>query len=202
MGTSPVAIPLTFESTKFPSVESKITQLQKDRQEALAAHELARRRMADRFHNKTKPFIQGQLVWLEAKNLKTNYPKKFAPKREGPFKITRVLGPLTYQLELPKRWKIHNTFHASLLSPFHENEIHGPNFPKPPPDLIEGEEQYEVEAIRKHKKSGRGYVYLVKWKDYPTGEETWEPASAFIGAKETLEAYKRLHRLPPFNIRK
>jgi hypothetical protein len=198
MGTSPLAIPLSFESTKFPSVESRLSQLTKDRNEALAAHELARRRMIDRFRSKANPFTKGQLVWLESKHLKTNYPKKLSPKREGPFKITEVLGPLTYRLELPKRWKIHNTFHATLLTPFSENDVHGPNFTKPPPDLIEGEEHYEVEAIRKHRKAGRGYSYLVKWKDYPTGEETWEPASSFTGSKETLDDYRRLHKLPPY----
>ena len=39
---------------------------------------------------------------------------------------------------------------------------------KPPPDLIEGEEEYEVEAIMNHKKWGRGYQYLIKWKGKDT----------------------------------
>jgi len=38
---SPVAIPMTFEHMKFPAVEDKIKALQKDQEEALAAHELA-----------------------------------------------------------------------------------------------------------------------------------------------------------------
>ena len=29
-------------------------------------------------------------------------------------------------------------FHASLLTPYKGNDIHGPNFPQPPPDLING----------------------------------------------------------------
>ena len=52
------------------------------------------------------PFKKGEKVWLEARNLKclvTN--PKFAPKREGPFTITKVLSPITYQLHLPKTWK-------------------------------------------------------------------------------------------------
>ena len=92
------------------------------------------------------PFKKGEKVWLEARNLKhlvTNL--KFAPKREGPFTITKVLSPITYQLCLPKTWKIHPIFHATLLSPYHENNVHGPNFPTPPPDLIAGEEQYKID---------------------------------------------------------
>jgi hypothetical protein len=38
-------------------------------------------------------------------------------------------------------------FHASLLSPYKETEEHSANYPELPPDLIEGEEEYEVEEI-------------------------------------------------------
>jgi len=51
-----------------------------------------------------------------------------APKREGPFKIEQVMGPLTFKLKLPITWRIHNVFHATLLMPYTEIEIHGPNF--------------------------------------------------------------------------
>ena len=40
-GLSPLAIPTSFENTKFPSVDDRIKQLQSDREEALVAHELA-----------------------------------------------------------------------------------------------------------------------------------------------------------------
>ena len=71
--------------------------------------------------------------------------------------ITEVLGPVTYHLKLPETWHIHPMFHTILLSPYQETTVHGPNPTRPPPDLIEGEEQYEVEAIMGHKKWGRGY---------------------------------------------
>jgi len=62
------------------------------------------------------------------------------------------MGPITYCLKLLDQWQIHPVFHASLLSPYQETETHGPNFLQPPPDLIEGEEEYEVEAIIAHRK--------------------------------------------------
>jgi hypothetical protein len=67
-----------------------------------------------------------------------------------PTKIKKVLGPVTYLLDLPKQWKIHSVFHACLLSPFKETEFHGPNNTRPPPNLIEGIEEYKVEAILAH----------------------------------------------------
>ena len=47
-GESPIAIPLSFENTKYPSTDDKMKTLMQNREEALAAHELARSRMADR----------------------------------------------------------------------------------------------------------------------------------------------------------
>jgi hypothetical protein len=41
-------------------------------------------------------------------------------------------------------------FHALTLTPYVETKEHGENYSRPPLDLIEGEEQYEVEAIRSH----------------------------------------------------
>jgi hypothetical protein len=41
--------------------------------------------------------------------------------------------------------------------------MHGPNFSQPSPDLIGGEEEYEVEAILNH---------LIKWKRYPYSNNT------------------------------
>ena len=46
-GESLVAIPLSFESTKYLTIEDKMKTLLRNRQEALAAHKLARSRMAD-----------------------------------------------------------------------------------------------------------------------------------------------------------
>ena len=55
-GESPVAIPLSFKSTKYPSMEDKMKTLLQNRQEALAAHKLARSQMTDRgCHRFTSP---------------------------------------------------------------------------------------------------------------------------------------------------
>ena len=118
----------------------------------------------------------GDQVWLEGHNLQVDRPSvKLAPKRYGPFKIRKVLLPITYQLALPPQWKIHNVFHADLLTPYHETELHRPNFTRPPPDLIDGEEEYKVEEILQSRRFGRGckVQYLVKWKGYPESDNQW-----------------------------
>ena len=47
----------------------------------------------------------GQMVWLKAKNLSLPYGTiKLALRQHGPFKITKVISPVAYQLELPCQW--------------------------------------------------------------------------------------------------
>jgi Integrase zinc binding domain/Chromo (CHRromatin Organisation MOdifier) domain len=193
-GESPKALPLMYENTKFPSIDNKIKQMMTDRDEALAAHELARARMAERRRNMFTPFTVGQKVWLDTRNMKTNYHKKMAPKQEGPFEVEEVLGPVTYWLKLPTTWRIHNVFHAVLLKPYIETEVHGENFSRPIPDILE-EKVYNVETILKHWRRGRSYQYLIKWEGYPISEALWEPQEAFFDDVNLLSLYKKRHQL-------
>ncbi len=123
-------------------------------------------------------FKEGDQVWLEGRNIHTSHPTaKLAPKRYGPFPITKVLGPVMYQLRLPEQWSIHPVFHVDLLMPYKETEFHGRNFEWPLPDLINGEEEYEVERIinSRHFGHGRQVQYLVHWKGYPKLDDQWIP---------------------------
>ena len=195
-GDSPLAIPHSFENTRFPAVEAKMRQLQKNREEALAAHELARTRMIEQKRSNFTPFRKGEKVWLDSRNLKKLYHKKMARKQEGPFKIVNVLGPLTYRLNLPETWKIHNVFHTSLLRRYRENDVYRANYERPPAELDhEGQEVYNVEAILKHRKRGRGYQYFVKWEGYLITEALWEPESSFSNDGDVLDQYKTRHQL-------
>jgi hypothetical protein len=71
--------------------------------------------------------------------------------------------------------KVHNVFHADLLSPYRSTSAYGPVDVRPPPEVIEGEEEYEIESIIKAQRRGpkRVLSYLVKWKGYPDSENSW-----------------------------
>ncbi len=142
-------------------------------------------------------FMVGTQVWLEGTHLHLPYQAtKLAPKRYGPFEITKEISPVAYQLHLPISWNIHNVFHASLLSPYREMTAHGPNYSRLPPDLIEGEEEYEVKKIVNHRRSGQSQTlqYLIKWKGYPEADNTWEPADQ-VHALELVKAYHQQNPL-------
>ena len=133
----------------------------------------------------------GTQVWLEGTHLRLPYQMtKLAPKCYGLFKVTKEVSPVAYQLCLPAAWNIHDIFHASLLLPYCETTAHGPNYSRPPPDLIEGEEEYKVEKVINHWHSGRARTlqYLIKWKGYPEADNTWEPADQ-VHAPHLIKAY-------------
>ena len=48
-------------------------------------------------------------------------------------------------------------FHATLLKPYTKTETHGENHTRPPPELLEEQEVYEVETIVKHQRREKGY---------------------------------------------
>jgi transposase InsO family protein len=194
LGIQPRAIPETFETTQYASIEDKMTSLERTRKEAIAAHELAANRMAARIRSTFKPFEKGQQVWLDSKNLAMPYAtKKMAPRCEGPFTITEVLGPVSYRLKLPATWQVHDVFHAALLSPFRTNDVYGPAFPKPPPDLVNGQEEYEVEAIVRHRMKAKKREYYVKWVGYPHWDNTWQKRDTLLKAQDILDSYERVH---------
>uniref|UniRef100_A0A0W0F0Q7 Reverse transcriptase-rnase h-integrase n=1 Tax=Moniliophthora roreri TaxID=221103 RepID=A0A0W0F0Q7_MONRR len=190
MGYHPRPLPTVFEKTTVPSVEKRVAELKKLREETSALLDIAARRVKERSGKNLDKFEKGQKVWLEGKNLSLGYPSpKLSPKRKGPFEITEVLGPMTYKLKLPFQWRIHPVFHAGLLSPYKETDVHGPNFLEPPPDIVEGQEEYEVKAIIGHRPKRKNQPpkeYLVSWKGYDSSHNQWlKPA----GLKHSIELY-------------
>ena len=146
----------------------------------------------------------GDLVMLNAKNIRTKRPtKKLAPKLYGPFCILEKIGSRSFRLELQTRWRIQNVFHVSLLEPYRANSIEGRTVSRPEPEEIEGELEYEVEAIlqseirtTKRKVKGRyktyqTLYYLVKWKGYPEHECSWEPGTNLGQAEKEVEEFHK-----------
>jgi hypothetical protein len=174
IGYEPVESTLMPPPSGNETTEQRVTRMVEFRREAITMlNKLAQR----------NPIIDGQYhkgdhVWLEASHLKLPHQAtKLAPRRYGPFLIVQEISPVAYRLKLPVSWRIHDVFHTSLLTPYRETTEHGPNFSRPPPDMIEGEAEYEVESIVAHRHFGRGKKlhYLIKWKGYPASDNTWEP---------------------------
>src|SRR5712672_1696558 len=189
LGYRPRLFPAQPIATNNESAESRINTLHQKRAQATAAINHAAKTPV----TPKDVFKLDDQVWLESKHLALPHQsKKLAPKRVGPFRITKVISPVVFQLSLPSSWHIHDVFHASLLTSYHETTAYGPNFIRPPPDLIDGEEEYEVEAVLNHRVFGRRrqVQYLIKWKGYPHSDNTWEP-SENVHADDLIRAYHK-----------
>jgi len=88
--------------------------------------------------------------------------------------------------------RIHPVFHNSLLKPYVETSAHGPNFTRPPPEIIGGEEgHYKIEKILQSQptRNKRSTEYLVHWKGYTNADCTWVPAKELTHAKELVQEF-------------
>src|SRR6267154_268113 len=168
IGANPTASINTPEDS-VPAAQEHLKQLQESRSDAQKA--LQKRIKPLRL---TKSFDPGDKVWLDAHNLRIRVPsRKLSPWRYGPYEVKEQVSPVTYCLKLPPSLRIHNVFHVDLLTPYYETEEHGANYLQPPPELIDGEEEYEVEEIIDEHTNRRKKQYLIKWIGYPASENSW-----------------------------
>ena len=111
-------------------------------------------------------------------------------KRYRPFRITKDIGSGAFQLELPKEWMIHNVFNKDLLTQCVELKFQGQHKDLAPPStIINKEEEYEVEEVRKHRIRGQETQYLVHWKGYGNEHNQWIAESGLPHTRQAIEDY-------------
>ncbi len=175
-----------FDSTipsnsHVPSVNQWLDSLEKSKRHAQVAIHRANESMARYANKKRRPchFRPGDFVHLSMKHFVPegfSGAKKLMPKFCGPFKITEAINDVTFRLDLPKPIRdrgVHNAFHTKLLRPAHIDPDDTRTIPPPPPVLVDGNEEYEVEKILQHRKRRGRRQYLVKWVGFPDTENSW-----------------------------
>ena len=75
-----------------------------------------------------------------------------------------MISQVAYGLDLPPTWWIHLVIHVSNLKRFHRSKEFQREERPPSPVVVDGEEEYEVEVILRHKGRGVQRLYLVMWK--------------------------------------
>ncbi|QRW20573.1 Retrotransposable element Tf2 protein [Rhizoctonia solani] len=181
-GRNPVMSPSNVP-TNIPEADHVADTLAQEWKEAESALRMTKEKMAG-LKGTTPEYSIGEKVWLDGKNveLQTN-SNKLDPRRLGPFEILEKISSHAYRLKLPETLKIHNVFYVGLLSKVHENPSQP--FPEqPPPETIEGEEEYKVEQIIDSKRQRGKWFYLIKWKGYGPKDNSWEPEELLKHSQE------------------
>ena len=80
-------------------------------------------------------------------------PVKLKRQWIEPFSIAKVISPMAYRLNLNPNWRIHLVFHVSNLKRYYRSEEFEWVELPPSPVVVEGEKEFEVEAILRHKGS-------------------------------------------------
>ncbi|KAL0149885.1 hypothetical protein M9458_054816 [Cirrhinus mrigala] len=118
----------------------------------------------------------GHYLRLSTRDLRLHQPcRKLSPRYIGPFKILRRINDVTFQLQLPPRYRIHPTFHISLLKPCYPSatEQPGAEVEPPPPEILEPPSIYTVHEILGSRRRGGQLEYLVDWEGYGPEERSW-----------------------------
>ena len=176
-GQTPFYLLHGYEPTAYPSdvanapglAEERLEQLAANRDKAIIVHKRAQEAMIARKPGLAyKKFEVGDKVWLDARNLRLKTTRKLTPRRLGPFEVTEEISPVVFKLKLPETWRVHNVFHASLLTPQVVTPEYGVPTDPPLPKLVDGESEFKVENILQHKFIGRKKEirYLVHWRGY------------------------------------
>jgi hypothetical protein len=180
-------------------------------------------------HRRELTFQLGDLVYLSTKHihLQNHSCSKLKPRFIGPFKVIKVISPVTYKLELPNSMLIHPVFHISLLKPHPEqslveqqssdnnsasqatSSIPSPD-PSPPVITSNSVPLYEVERVLSKRCRGNRIQYLIKWVNYPDYENSWEPEENLAEAQEAISNWElqtdqqtaRQHRQPRQRLRR
>ena len=132
-------------------------------------------------HRVEQSFEVGDLVYLRLQpyrqsSLKQKGAEKLKPKFYGPYKVSRRIGEVACELELPEGSKIHNVFHVSCLKKGVGQQVTtSSELP-----LLDEEGQLILvleENLQERERKLRSRVireYLVKWKDLPIEDATSE----------------------------
>ena len=114
---------------------------------------------------------------------------KLSPKYYGPYKVLQKIGTMAYKLELPAASRLHPVFHVSCLK-----KVIGDKLPvqKILPKLDEeGKiilESEEITKTRTRQLRNRSISeYLIKWKNLPTEDSTWEDENFMQNYREVLK---------------
>jgi transposase InsO family protein len=191
-----------FEPNQRPSrletVNEFTDRMKTTLDEAKAALVKSKEDMTRYYNQKRTPapdYKPGNKVYLDTSDIQTTRPsRKLSHCRLGPFPIVERVGNNAYRLQLPLSMKrLHPVFNVVKLTMAPDDPIPGRQaIPPPPPEIVDGEEEWVVEEILDTKMVNRKLRYLVKWAGFGIEHNSWEPWDG-VHAPELVADFYRHH---------
>ncbi|CAI7748035.1 unnamed protein product [Closterium sp. NIES-54] len=111
------------------------------------------------------------------KSLRLPGPSKLRPRFCGPFKIIKMVTPVTVKLLLPDDWRIHDAFHVSLIRKFVPATTDIARQQAAPTARPVPEPTLDPSKILAHRvrldAAGRHVDFLIRWTDLTSEDDTW-----------------------------
>ena len=197
--------PVLIRGDVHPTSNPEVNQMLEDRNQMIDVLKeqlcLAQNRMkvqADK-HRREVEYQVGDMVFLKIqpyrfKNLTKRSNQKLSPRFYGPYEVIAKVGAAAYRLRLPDTSRVHPVFHVSLL----KRCVAPGTFSQPLPLCLneEWELQQEPEDIMAIRINEQGrHELLVKWKNLPSFENSWESKSVFMQQYPTFQLEDKLSLL-------
>jgi len=149
------------------------------------------KRYADRGRKETEIWKKGDRVLLSTKDLvfKERPSKKLTERYVGPYAIEEVVSSNAVKLRLPSLMRIHPVINVSWIVRYKE-QVKGQKREEEKPVEVEGVEEWEVKKILNKKKIRGVEKYLIWWKGFTAGEDTWEKRENLKNVEELIKEFK------------
>ena len=191
----------TGSETSLPDVRFLRQHVRRDAQLAM---DFAAAQAKLRYDNRHRllEFDVGDMVFLRLHHgyhLPGRPAKAYSQQRAGPYRVLERVGRLAYRLDIPPNSRIHPVISIAHLSPSADGEDPFQRLTSPPgpvrDDQPRADDEYEVEAILKHRRDKRkgGLEYLLKWLGYGHEHNVWQHETDLIGATELIGDYWERH---------
>jgi hypothetical protein len=189
------------ERSTVPAAEAMFQSIRESTEQAIENLKKAQETQALHANKKRRDeqFKEGEKVYLSTENLPiVTGVSKLNPKYIGPFEIIQIVNSVAVKLKLPPTMNIVNTFHVSRLKKVHASE----SFPgrstvrQPDPVIVNTNDsslnEWEVEEIIGKRVNRRRIEYLVKWKNCPIENNSWEPVSNLTNSTDLVKQYEEI----------
>ena len=182
------------QESDIPAVDELTSQLQDiiDRARKHITEAQARQQKNYDTGRRDQTFKQHDDVLLSREGIQLPTNSTYMLPFVGPFKVAECLPNDNYRLQLPPTMRIHPVFHVSKLRRYRQDDTLQRPQRRPPPETVDGEDEYEVDHIVRHRIRHRKKQYLIHWRGYAHSDNSWEPATEIRRhAAEIVHEYER-----------